>query len=61
MLKKRIHFSFSPIICEILEKTLKKKKQVWYWPYEAPGIVESGLYAITIVCGSKDMSQENIF
>ena len=33
-------------------------KQVWHWPYEAPGIVDSGLYAITIVCGPKDMSQE---
>ena len=30
-------------------------KQVWHWPYEAPGIVDSGLYAITIVCGPKDM------
>ena len=35
-----------------------KLKQVWHWPYEAPGIVDSGLYAITIVCGPKDMSQE---
>ena len=35
-----------------------QKKQVWHWPYEAPGIVDSGLYAITIVCGPKDMSQE---
>ena len=34
------------------------KKQVWHWPYEALGIVDSGLYAITIVCGPKDMSQE---
>ena len=33
-------------------------KQVWHWPYEAQGIVDSGLYAITIVCGPKDMSQE---
>ena len=33
-------------------------KQVWHWPYEAPGIVDSGLYAITIVCGPKDLSQE---
>ena len=33
-------------------------KQVWHWPYEAPGIVDSELYAITIVCGPKDMSQE---
>ena len=36
----------------------KKRKQVWHWQYEAPGIVDSGLYAITIVCGPKDMSQE---
>ena len=34
------------------------KKQVWHWPYEAPSIVDSGLYAITIVCGPKDMNQE---
>ena len=33
-----------------------KIKQVWHWPYEAPGIVDSGLNAITIVCGPKDMS-----
>ena len=33
-------------------------KQVWHWPYEAPGIVDSGLYAITIVCGPKNMSLE---
>ena len=37
------------------------KKQVWHWPYEAPGIVDSGLYAITIVCGPKDMSLEKYF
>ena len=36
-------------------------KQVWHWPYEAPGIVDSGLYAITIVCGPKDMSLEKYF
>ena len=33
-------------------------KQVWHWSYEAPGIVGSGLYDITIVCGPKDMSLE---
>ena len=45
---------------EITKKNLNSgnKKQVWHWPYEAPGIVDSGLYAITIVCGPKDMSQE---
>ena len=37
---------------------LCEMKQVWHLPYEAPGIVDSGLYAITIVCGPKDMSQE---
>ena len=31
-------------------------QQVWLWPYEAPGIVDSGSNAITIVCGPKDMS-----
>ena len=31
-------------------------KQVWLWPYKAPGIVESGSYDITIECGSKNMS-----
>ena len=36
-------------------------EQVWHWPYEAPGIVDSGLYAITIVCGPKDMSLEKYF
>ena len=30
-------------------------KQVWLWPYKAPGIVESGSYDITIVCGPRDM------
>ena len=35
-------------------------KQVWHWP-KAPGIVDSGLYAITIVCGPKDMSLEKYF
>ena len=39
-------------------RTEFEEKQVWHWPYEAPGIVDSGLYAITIVCGPKDMSQE---
>ena len=34
------------------------KKQVWLWPYEALGIIGSELYAITIVCGPKDMSLE---
>ena len=38
-----------------------KYQQVWYWPYEAPGIVDSGLYDITIVCGPKDMSLEKYF
>ena len=33
-----------------------KLKQVWHWPYEAPGIVGSGLYDITIVCGPNNMS-----
>ena len=27
------------------------KEHVWLWPYETPGIVSSGLYDITIVCG----------
>ena len=27
-------------------------------PYEAPGIVDSGLYAITVVYGPMDMSLE---
>ena len=30
-------------------------KQVWLWPYKAPGVVESGSYNITIVCGPRDM------
>ena len=34
------------------------KEQVWLWPNKAPGIVGSGLYDITIQCGSKDMSLE---
>ena len=34
------------------------QKQVWQWPYEAPGIVDSGLYAITFRCGPKDMCLE---
>ena len=37
------------------------KEQVWHWPYEAPGIVDSGLYAITTVCGPKDTSLKNLF
>ena len=41
----------------MLEVDVYKKKQVWHWPYKAPGIVDSGLYAITIVCGTKDKSQ----
>ena len=32
------------------------RKQVWHWSYEAPGIVCSELYDITIACGPKDMS-----
>ena len=36
----------------------KSNKQVWLWPNKAPGIVGSGLYDITIQCGSKDMSLE---
>ena len=35
-----------------------QNKQVWLWPNKAPGIVGSGLYDITIQCGSKDMSLE---
>ena len=31
------------------------KKQVWLWPYKAPGIVGSGSYDIAIVCGPRDM------
>ena len=34
------------------------QKQVWLWPYQAPGIVGSGSYDDTIVYGSKDMSLE---
>ena len=30
-------------------------EQVWLWPYKAPGIVVSGSYDNTIVCGPKDM------
>ena len=33
-------------------------QQVWQWPWEAPGIVGSGLYDITIMCGPKNMSLE---
>ena len=33
-------------------------EQLWQWPYEALGIVDSGLYDITILCGPKDMSLE---
>ena len=33
----------------------KDVKQVWLWPYKAPGIVGSGSYDITIVCGPRDM------
>ena len=36
----------------------KNNKQVWQWPQEAPGIVGSGLYDITIMCGPKNMSLE---
>ena len=35
-------------------KTNPFKKQVWLWPYKAPGIVGSGSYDITIVCGPRD-------
>ena len=35
-----------------------KGKKVWHWPNESPGIVSSGLYDITIVCGPKDMGLE---
>ena len=42
-------------------KSYGRLKQVWHWPYETPGIVDSGLYAITIVCGPKDMSLEKYF
>ena len=35
-----------------------ESQQVWLWPYEAPGIIGSELYDITIVCGPKDMSLE---
>ena len=31
------------------------KKQVLLWPYKAPGIVGSGSYDITILCGPRDM------
>ena len=34
---------------------LEYYKQVWLWPYKAPGVVESGSYDITIVCGPRDM------
>ena len=30
-------------------------EQIWLWPYKAPGVVESGSYNITIVCGPRDM------
>ena len=33
-------------------------KQIWLWPYKAPGIVDTGSYDITTKCGSKDMSLE---
>ena len=33
-------------------------EQVWLWPYEAPGIVGSELYAITVMCGPKNMSHQ---
>ena len=36
-------------------------KQVWLWPYKAPGIIVSGSYDITIECGSKDMSLAKIY
>ena len=49
--------NFLPVISDN-RKSYWKIKQVWHWPYEAPGIVNSGLYAITIVCDLKDMSQE---
>ena len=39
----------------------KMIKQVWLWPYKAPGIVDSGSYDISIVCGPKDISHENLF
>ena len=38
-----------------------KRKQARLWPYEAPGIVRSGLYDLTIVCGPKDVSLEKMF
>ena len=34
---------------------MSKKHQVLHWPYKAPGVVESGSYDITIVCGLRDM------
>ena len=33
-------------------------QKVWLWPYEAPGIVGSELYAIFFVCGPKDICLE---
>ena len=34
-------------------------EQVWLLPYKAPGIVGSGLYDITIVCGPRDKRLQN--
>ena len=59
------YFAIKKIAFQLKELQRKKspvfKKQVWHWPYETPGIVYSGLYDITIVCGPKDMSLEKYF
>ena len=39
----------------IRDRSIGCQKQVWLWPYKAPGVVESGSYDITIVCGPRDM------
>ena len=40
-------------------KTLILVEQAWLRPYKTPGIVGSGSYDITIVCGPRDMRLQN--
>ena len=40
---------------QAIKEKLAMMKQVWIWPYKAPGIVGSGSYDISIVCCPRDM------
>ena len=48
--------SFMPLLSQKEKSAMSDTKQAWHWPYEAPGLLGSGLYDITIVCGPKDIS-----